>query len=180
MTTATSSAESGRRGRLLRVVCHERLATLTASPSCWHAGPVGVSTVLTLAPGFSPWRLQWAHSSTQAPVTDRGGGAGTPFARSGDRRVLAVGRDGRLGARTKVLPRGRAGSMSALKLTGLLLVDRSCRIECVVGTHAYASTRMLTRGPARSSRSFPGITAGTLSLILGRIPSHACPQVLGS
>jgi hypothetical protein len=58
-----------------RVVCREPLATLTASPSCWHAGPVGVSAVLTLAPGWSPWRLQSAHSSTQAPFTDSGGGA---------------------------------------------------------------------------------------------------------
>ena len=43
---------------VLRVVCHERLATLTASPSCWHTGPVGVSAVLTLAPGCSPSQLQ--------------------------------------------------------------------------------------------------------------------------
>ncbi len=63
-------------------VCHERLATLTASPNCWDAGPVGVSAMLTLAPGCSPSRLQWAHSSTQASFTDSGGGAGTLCARS--------------------------------------------------------------------------------------------------
>ena len=64
------------------LVCHERLATLTASPDCWDAGPLGVSAVLTLAPGCSPSRLQWAHSSTQASFTDSGGGAGTLCARS--------------------------------------------------------------------------------------------------
>jgi hypothetical protein len=27
----------------VHVVCHERVLTLMASPSCWHTGPVGVS-----------------------------------------------------------------------------------------------------------------------------------------
>jgi hypothetical protein len=42
----------------MRVVRHERRTSLTASLSCWHAYPVGVSAVLTLTPGSSPWRLQ--------------------------------------------------------------------------------------------------------------------------
>ena len=43
-----------------RVVRHERRTSLTASLRCWHAYPVGVFAVLTLAPGSSPWRLQSA------------------------------------------------------------------------------------------------------------------------
>ena len=42
------------------VVRHERLTTLAASVDCSHA-PLGVSAVLALAPGRSPWRLQSAH-----------------------------------------------------------------------------------------------------------------------
>jgi hypothetical protein len=88
---------------LLRVVCHERLATLTASPSCWHAGPVGVSAVLTLPPGCSPSRLQWAHSTTPASFTDSDGGAGTPCARSAYERQPWRPASPRRRARTRVL-----------------------------------------------------------------------------
>ncbi len=38
-----------------------RLTALAASVRCWHALPLGVAAVLTLAPGCSPWRLQPAH-----------------------------------------------------------------------------------------------------------------------
>jgi hypothetical protein len=38
-----------------------RLTTLAASVSCWHARPLGVAVVLTLAPGCPPGRLQSAH-----------------------------------------------------------------------------------------------------------------------
>jgi hypothetical protein len=50
----------------------ERLTTLAASVGCWHAGPVGVSAVLMLAPGCSPWRLQAAHGCPGS-LTDGGG-----------------------------------------------------------------------------------------------------------
>ena len=64
------------RNTLLRVARHERRTSLTASLGCWHAYPVGVSAVLTLAPGSSPWRLQSAHGGTPAYVTDGDGRAG--------------------------------------------------------------------------------------------------------
>ena len=67
---------------LLRVVRHERQTSLAASPGCWHACPVGVSAVLTLAPGSSPWRPQSAHGGTPAYVTDGDGRAGIRRARS--------------------------------------------------------------------------------------------------
>jgi len=54
-------------------VRHERRTSLTASLGCWHAYPVDVSAVLTLAPGSSPWRLQSAHDGTRAYVTDGDG-----------------------------------------------------------------------------------------------------------
>ena len=66
----------------IRVVRHERRTSLTASPGCWHAYPVGVSAVLTRAPGSSPWRLQSAHGGTPAYVTDGDGRAGMRCARS--------------------------------------------------------------------------------------------------
>lgn len=50
---------------------HQRLTTLAASAGCWHAGPLGVSSVLTLAPRYSPWRL----TATPARVTN---GSGRP------------------------------------------------------------------------------------------------------
>ena len=67
---------------MLRVVRHERRTSLTASPGCWNAYPVGVSAVLTLAPRSSPWRLQSAHGGTPAYVTDGDGRAGMRGARS--------------------------------------------------------------------------------------------------
>ena len=63
-------------------VRHERRTSLTASLGCWHAYPVDVSAVLTLAPGSSPWRLQSAHGGTPAYVTDGDGRAGMRRARS--------------------------------------------------------------------------------------------------
>ena len=65
----TTLGRGGFASRVLRVVRHERRTSLTASPGCWHAYPVGVSAVLTLAPGSSPWRLQSAHGGT--PLTSR-------------------------------------------------------------------------------------------------------------
>ncbi len=73
-------------GCQIRVVRHERRTSLTASPGCWHAYPVRVSAVLTLAPGSSPWRLQSAHGGTPAYVTDGDGRAGMRRARSAVRR----------------------------------------------------------------------------------------------
>jgi len=35
-----------------------RLAALAVSVRCWRARSLGVSAVLTLAPGRSPWRFQ--------------------------------------------------------------------------------------------------------------------------
>ena len=78
----TTLGRGGFASRVLRVVRHERRTSLTASPGCWHAYPVGVSAVLTLAPGSSPWRLQSAHGSTPAYVTDGDGRAGMRRARS--------------------------------------------------------------------------------------------------
>src|SRR5208283_435547 len=66
----------------IRVVRPERRTSLTASLRCWHAYPVGVCAVLTLAPGSSPWRLQSAHAGPPAYVTDGDGGAGIRHARS--------------------------------------------------------------------------------------------------
>ena len=78
---------------MLRVVRHERRTSLTASLGCWHADPVGVSAVLTLAPGSSPWRLQSAHGGTPAYVTDGDGRAGMRRARSADRCGLCSKRE---------------------------------------------------------------------------------------
>jgi hypothetical protein len=78
----TTLGRGGFAARMLRVLRHERRTPLTASPGCWHAYPVGVSAVLTLAPGSSPWRLQSAHGSTPAYVTDGDGRAGMRRARS--------------------------------------------------------------------------------------------------
>ena len=55
----TTLGRGGFASRVLRVR-DERRTALTASLRCWHAYPVGVSAVLTLAPGSSPWRLQSA------------------------------------------------------------------------------------------------------------------------
>jgi hypothetical protein len=87
----TTLGRGGFASRVLRVVRHERRTSLTASLGCWHAYPVGVSAVLTLAPGSSPWRLQSAHGGTPAYVTDGDGRAGMRRARSavrGDWGVL--------------------------------------------------------------------------------------------
>ena len=78
----TTLGRGGFASRVLRVVRHERRTSLTASLGCWHAYPVGVSAVLTLAPGSSPWRLQSAHGGTPAYVTDGDGRAGMRRARS--------------------------------------------------------------------------------------------------
>jgi hypothetical protein len=80
----TTLGGGGFASRMLRVVRHERRTPLTASPGCWHAYQVGVSAVLTLAPGSSPWRLQSAHGGTPAYVTDGDGRAGMRRARSAD------------------------------------------------------------------------------------------------
>ena len=91
----TTLGRGGFASRVLRVVRHERRTSLTASPGCWHAYPVGVSAVLTLAPGSSPWRLQSAHGGTPAYVTDGDGRAGMRRARSAVR--YADGDDGGVG-----------------------------------------------------------------------------------
>ena len=72
----TTLGRGGLASRVLRVVRHERRTSLTTSLGCWHAYAVGVSAVLTLAPGSSPWRLQSAHGGTPAYVTDGDGRAG--------------------------------------------------------------------------------------------------------
>ena len=96
----TTLGRSGFASRVLRVVRHQRQTSLTASLGCWHAYPVGVSAVLTLAPGSSPWRLQSAHGGT--PLTSRtvtagpGCGARDPPCRTGE--------DARLGAATTPTP----------------------------------------------------------------------------
>ena len=46
---------------VLDVTCHARLTSLAASVRGRHASPLGVFAVFTLAPGCSPWRLQWPH-----------------------------------------------------------------------------------------------------------------------
>jgi hypothetical protein len=77
----TTLGRGGFASRVLRVR-DERRTSLTASLRCWHAYPVGVSAMLTLAPGSSPWRLQSAHGRTPAYVTDGDGRAGMRRARS--------------------------------------------------------------------------------------------------
>ena len=72
----TTLGRGGLASRVLRVVRHERRTSLTTSLGCWHTYPVGVSAMLTLAPGSSPWRLQSAHGGTPAYVTDGDGRAG--------------------------------------------------------------------------------------------------------
>ena len=49
---------------VLHVLRHECRTSLSANCGRWHAPPVSVSAMLTLAPGCSPWRLrrQWRHS----------------------------------------------------------------------------------------------------------------------
>ena len=83
----------GRGGFALRVIRHERRTSLTATLGCWHAYPVDVSAVLTLAPGSSPWRLQSAHGGTPAYVTDGDGRAGMRRARSAVPRGRSRSRD---------------------------------------------------------------------------------------
>src|SRR5271165_58484 len=59
MHTAAHLACAHRAGRDLacsRTALRATSATLAASGRCWHARPLGVSAVLTLAPGRSPWR----------------------------------------------------------------------------------------------------------------------------
>jgi hypothetical protein len=81
---------------------HSRRAPVAGLP------PVGVSAVLTLAPGSSPWRLQPAHAATPAYVTDGDGKAGMRRARSGVRCAVQM-RVLRVGARPElVVLRGRA------------------------------------------------------------------------
>jgi hypothetical protein len=46
---------------LSRVTRHERLTTLATSTGCRLTHPLGVSAMLTLAPRYSPWRLQTVH-----------------------------------------------------------------------------------------------------------------------
>ena len=50
---------SGRRQVTRLLACRKPL-----NGHYWHAYPVGVSAVLTLAPRSSPWRLQSAHGGT--------------------------------------------------------------------------------------------------------------------
>jgi hypothetical protein len=47
----TTLGRGGFASRVLRVVRHQRRTSLTASPGCWHAYPVGVSAVLTPGTG---------------------------------------------------------------------------------------------------------------------------------
>jgi len=102
----TTLGRGGFASRVLRVVRHERRTSLTASPGYWHAYPVSVSAVLTLAPGSSPWRLQSAHGGTSAYVTDGDGRAGMPSPAPRPRRAAALG--GRPGAADRATtPGGR-------------------------------------------------------------------------
>ena len=78
----TTLGRGGLASQVLRVVRHQRRTPLTASLGCWHTYPVGVSAMLTLAPGSSPWPLQPAHGGTPAYVTDGDGRAGIRCARS--------------------------------------------------------------------------------------------------
>jgi hypothetical protein len=58
-----------------------RWTSLTTSPGCWHACPVGITAVFSLAPGCSPRQLEpeiWP----PAGVPDRDGDTGIPRARS--------------------------------------------------------------------------------------------------
>ena len=83
----TTLGRGGFASPVLHVVRHERRTSLAASPGCWHAYPVGVSAVLTLAPGSSPWRLQSAHGGTPTYVTDGDSRAGMRRARSALRGI---------------------------------------------------------------------------------------------
>ena len=78
----TTLGRDGFASRVLRVVRRERRTSLTASPRLLACLSSGVSAVLTLAPGSSPWRLQSAHGGTPAYITDGDGRAGMWRARS--------------------------------------------------------------------------------------------------
>ncbi len=41
--------------------------SLPANCGCWHAPPMSVSAMLTLAPGYSPWRLRPAVAVLRLP-----------------------------------------------------------------------------------------------------------------
>ena len=58
---------------LLSVLRREHRTSLTANLGCWHALPMSISAMLTLAPGCSPWRLRsaLAASRLRKPHFDR-------------------------------------------------------------------------------------------------------------
>src|SRR5262245_30373387 len=64
--------------RVLRVVRRECRTSPSANCGRWHAPPVSVSAMLTLAPGCSPWRFRpalaalWLPSRTVAAGPARG------------------------------------------------------------------------------------------------------------
>jgi hypothetical protein len=164
----TTLGRGGFASRVLRVVRHERRTSLTASLGCWHAYPVGVSAMLTLAPGSSPWRLQSAHGGTPAYVTDGDGRAGMRRARSAAMRVIGNLGVHRLRRAELVIwfpAATRECAVTSLRSDKRRGVDRLPG-HCRTGQGKASARRLSDRSRDRGGGQMEADRAGTSSLVL--------------